>query len=162
MYVTRDLRIKGAEVDDFSPGTHGRFTAKAKLTAYFTRHPSFDESAEVDETPPGVNNQNMIYGSITDFKDSAATDSDLGFKVNLGTAPISDGDGGVTAGTTTATFDDGEGMGTWNANFFGPDYEATPSKRDTNADTIPSGVAGNFNVGTDNTRVIGAFAAKKK
>ena len=161
MYVIRDLRIKGAEVDDFSPGTHGRFTAKAKLTAYFTSHPSFDESAETDETPPGVNNQKMIYGSITDFKDSAATDSDLGFKVNLGTAMIREGVVGVTAGTT-ATFDDGEGTGTWSANFFGPDYEATPSKRDTNADTIPSGVAGNFNVGTDNTRVIGAFAAKNK
>ena len=157
-YVTRQLRIKGPDVDPNSPGKHGRFTAKAKLTAYFSNHSSFDESSD---TPAGENNRNKIYGSITDFKDSAATKPDLGFKVDLGPATISAGTSGVTD-ATSATFDDGKGTGMWSANFFGPDHMETPSKRDDTDDTLPSGVAGQFNVGTDNTRVIGAFAAKKK
>ena len=156
-YVTRQLRIKDGGVDPNSPGKHGRFTAKAKLTAFFSSHPSFDESSE----PGGVNNQNMIYGSITDFVDSAATDPDLGFKVDLGRDMIEAEMGGGLGAGTTATFDDGLATGTWSANFYGPDFEDTPSKRDDVTNTLPSGVAGQFNVGTTNTRVIGAFAAKK-
>ena len=59
-------------------------------------------------------------------------------------------------------FDDGpQTDGTWSANFYGPDFEATPNKRDTVDDALPNGVAGDFNVGTANSRVVGAFAAKK-
>ena len=36
-YVTRELRVTDGEVDANSPGSHGRFTAKATLTAYFGR-----------------------------------------------------------------------------------------------------------------------------
>ena len=149
-YVTRDLRIriKSADVDPNSPGTHGRFTAKAKLTAYFN-------------TPVEDGNRNMISGSITDFVDSAATDPDLGFKVNLGSQEIISGDTGIVSNNATATFDDGAATGTWNAKFYGPSDSDTPSKRDSVTDTLPSGVAGDFNVGTEHTRVVGAFAATK-
>ena len=33
MYVSRELRLVGGLVDEYSPGTHGRFTAKAELEA---------------------------------------------------------------------------------------------------------------------------------
>ena len=45
-YVSRELRIEGSGVDPFSPGTQGRFTAKAELTAYFTNHASFEEEGK--------------------------------------------------------------------------------------------------------------------
>ena len=38
MYVSRELRLVNGKVDEFSPGTHGRFTAKAKLEANFGMH----------------------------------------------------------------------------------------------------------------------------
>ena len=43
-YVTRELRVKSGAVDPNSPGSHGRFTAKAKLTATFGTHDSFAPS----------------------------------------------------------------------------------------------------------------------
>ena len=40
-YVTRKLRIKSPGVDPNSPGYHGRFTARATLTAHFGEHEDF-------------------------------------------------------------------------------------------------------------------------
>ena len=77
-YVTRVLRFLDGERDPNSPGSHGRFTAKAKLTAYFGAHPSFGDNA------------GMIDGTITEFKDGT---KNLGFEVSLEQTEI---------GTTTA------------------------------------------------------------
>ena len=46
-YVTRELRVKSGAVDPNSPGSHGRFTAKAKLTATFGTHDSFAGSDQM-------------------------------------------------------------------------------------------------------------------
>ena len=58
-YVTRDLRVKSGDVDPNSPGSHGRFTAKAKLTATFGTHPSFAASGEEGVTPVVESRQNV-------------------------------------------------------------------------------------------------------
>ena len=46
MYVSRELRLVGGLVDPYSPGTYGRFTAKAELEANFGTHAELD----VDDT----------------------------------------------------------------------------------------------------------------
>ena len=158
-YVTRELRIINGGLDTYSPGSHGRFTAKAKLTAYFGADPAFNDIT----VTPNVININTINGSITEFKDGT---KDLGFEVTLVKTEILEtpADGVSVNGDTTGTkmFNDGPAMGSWSANFYGPSALETSNKRDTDADTLPSGVAGQFNVGSSYTRVIGAFAAKKQ
>ena len=93
-YVTRNLRITDGGVDPDSPGSHGRFTAKAELTAYFGTH----EDLMVDDVPVKITNK--IGGTITEFKDG---DMDLGFKVSLGRADITAASE-ITGGAVTATF----------------------------------------------------------
>ena len=165
-YVTRDLRVKNGIVDLNSPGSHGRFTAKAALTATFGTHPSFAPSAD-GITPVVEDRQNMIQGTISDFKDGSI---DLGFEVTLGVRPIETSIGGIDNmqdGMVTAKFgqasDNGLTTGTWTGEFYG----ANAVTSDTNPNlaavnrTLPSGVAGEFEVGTNTgyTRVVGAFAA---
>ena len=59
-------------------------------------------------------------------------------------------------------FNDGPATGTWSAKYYGLSADKTANKRDSDADALPSGVAGEFTVGSDYTRVIGAFAATKQ
>ena len=74
--------------------------------------------------------------------------------------------GVITDGPATATFGkagDSMGLGTWDAQLFGP----SPSGDDDISDvvknrTVPSGVAGQFDVDSLYTKVIGAFAAEKQ
>ena len=82
-YVTRNLRIKDQTVDPQSPGNHGRFTAKATLTADFGMHEDFraDDGETMRE-----DTQNRIYGDITDFKDGSK--NLVGFSVELEPAMI--------------------------------------------------------------------------
>ena len=119
-YVTRDLSVEDPEedVDPLSLGFHGRFTAKAALTAYFGMSENF-----VDEDGDDLNN--MIGGTITDFKDGG---TDLGFEVDLVMAGISDGSIASTDATATATFGDNSptGAGTWNAQTYGPSAAMIP------------------------------------
>ena len=148
-YVTRELRLNGVELDQFSPGTHGRFTAKAELTAYFTKHSSFEEA-----------NQQHISGTITEFMDGA---KELGFEVELGLAAMAPNTTGVASediGKTT--FGDGDVTGNWAANFYGPAADTNVRTREDADNKLPSGVAGTFNVGSDYTRVTGGFAATKQ
>ena len=165
-YVTRDLRVKNGLVDPNSPGSHGRFTAKTTLTATFGMHPSFAESAQ-DVTPVVVSRQNVIQGTISDFKDGSI---DLGFEVTLGVLDIEASEGGLgESGTATATFgqtgDNGPTTGIWSAEFYGANAATSatnPNVAVVNR-TLPSGVAGEFEVGTDSTytKVVGAFAAER-
>ena len=146
-YVTRDLRFLNGERDPNSPGSHGRFTAKAKLTAYFGAHTSFGTDA------------GMIDGSITEFKDGT---KNLGFEVTLGQTAITNG-GSMGVAMGTKMFNDGPATdGTWSANYYGLNADETANKRDSNLNALPSGVAGEFDVGTDYTRVIGAYATTKQ
>ena len=160
-YVTKKLNFIDQNVDTKSPAYHGRFTANAELTANFGVH----EDVTTDD-------QNTIRGTITDFRDG--DDTDLGFKVTLTRQDIVVGSAIIQgdAGSATAVFsvtdtsgpkigDDG---GTWSAQFYGPTAaEATDTMAAEDPATIlPSGVAGEFNVGTAHTRVVGAFAAEKK
>ena len=164
-YVTRELRVKDGSVDPISPGFHGRFTAKAVLKAYFGRHMDF--AADIDVTPVIPIRQNRVEGTITEFMDG---DTELGFKVKLGLTEIAatgsvTGDGSET-GVATATFGkpgDSEGSGTWEAQFYGPspagDEDASDPVKNR---TLPSGIAGEFDVESSYTKVVGAFAAKKQ
>ena len=58
----------------------------------------------------------------------------------------------------TATSDAGKGQGYWNAKFFGP--AADTDDPDVVANTVPSGVAGDFQVDSKYTKIVGAFAAE--
>ena len=75
-YVTRALRVTDEIVDENSPGSHGRFTAKSALTAYFGVFPADDTT-----TPETPLRTGMIEGTITEFKDRGM---DLGFEVTFG------------------------------------------------------------------------------
>ena len=168
MYSVRELRLNNGAVDPFSPGSNGRFTAKAKLNAYFGDHLDFAEDT-VAGTPE---NKNMIHGTITEFKDG---DTDLGFEVTLDRAAISTT--GIAPGMVTmATIGgSGPGAGTWEADFYGVNPTLADADDDpddftelTNS-TLPSGVAGQFDVSATNSgdgvygsRIVGAFAAEKQ
>ena len=155
-YVTRNLTITAGAVDVNSPGSHGRFTAKAELTANFGAHDALMEDGEE------VVVTNRIGGTITEFKDG---DTDLGFEVTLGRTPITSGLSSFTSSTVTATFgsdhnDTNVTTGAWSGNFYGANAEDA----EDDDSTLPSGVAGRFNVATESerTRVVGAFAAEEK
>ena len=179
-YVTRKLRIKDQFVDPQSPGYHGRFTARARLTANFGMHEDFDAD---DDMPSATHNS--VQGSITDIKDGT---TNLGFGVitlkrtrieSSGATMAPDANEGVATANfrETATNTGAKGTGTWKAQFYGPSADdlnaalrlANPGVSDTDLDlaendsTIPTGVAGEFNVSSDtgHTRVVGAFAAEK-
>ena len=150
MYVTRKLRLDGQKVDEFSPGFSGRFTAKAELTAIFGGPETDDEQNRIS---------NILSGDITKFYDG---NKKLGFKVTLKPANLSTA--GIEAGETTAVFDKtstsaaGMGMGTWEAEFFGP--AAVEADGDVPATMVPNGVAGTFDVSSTYTEIVGAFAAE--
>ena len=157
-YVTRKLEFKDEIADERSPGSHGRFTATAELTAYFGAHPNFD----ADEDADLPNRQNMLGGSIKEFKDG---DRDLDFEVTLMPTVIEPGMDVIT-GTSGAKFGETDtssgstGAGVWSANFYGPNAAAANVPA-TNT-TLPSGVAGKFDANSKYTKVIGAFAAGKQ
>ena len=160
-YVTRDLLVNKGVVDIFSPGSHGRFTAKAELMAYFGAH----DDLVVDGEDAAVPITNRIGGTITEFKDGG-TGTDLGFEITLERTEngIDRSDIGDMA-VATATFgnnDTDEMDGTWTANFYGAPADPDVA-REMNNNKLPSGVAGEFNVGSDEgyTRVVGAYAAEK-
>ena len=71
MYVFREHRLEYGVVDEFSPGTYGRFTAKAELIAKFGTH---------DADDPATTENNSLGGTISEFRDG---DTDLGFEVIL-------------------------------------------------------------------------------
>ena len=170
-YVTRKLEVKDQAVDLQSPGNHGHFTAKAELTANFGDHPDF--VSVVDEVSVDVGN--TISGTITDFKDGG---TNLGFKVELNSRMIiSSVDGMIgdkvdqTSGALGASAKFSETptnsassatAGGWSGSFFGPNAAAgTATTVAEDPDTkLPSGVAGEFNVSSKFTKVVGAFAAE--
>ena len=158
LYVTRELRVRDGSVDVYSPGFHGRFTANAMIKAYFGTNDEFAGNQIV--TPNIPSKQNMIEGTITDFMDG---DTELGFKVTLERTMIGDGTG--ISGMATAEFGKpGDSMataGTWGAKLFGPSPDADSSQAAKNR-TVPSGVAGQFDVNSSYTKVVGAFAAEKQ
>ena len=158
-YVTRELRVEGGEVDPSSPGSHGRFTAKAALTAYF--------GGPTTGTEEVLARRNMIHGTISDFKNGSI---DLGFEVTLEMLAIEESVGGINhdnvSSTVTAKFgqnsDNGPTTGRWSAEFYGANAAEGASDAVINR-TLPSGVAGEFDVGTITgfTKVVGAFAAER-
>ena len=158
-YVTRALlpSVQDGGVDPFSPGSHGRFTAKAKLKAYFGSGTEFAADAMTD-TPLRANS---IEGTIAEFMDG---DTELGFGVTLGlTQMMADGTVAGT-GTATSTFNslgDTTGMGNWGAQLYGasPATNATDPVKNR---TLPSGVAGEFDVDSLYTKIVGTFAAEKQ
>ena len=164
MYVFREHRLEDGVVDEFSPGTYGRFTAKAELIAKFGTHANTVE--------------NSLGGTISEFRDG---DTDLGFEVILNRIAITPATGLVelVEGTTAAKFgDSGSGTGSWSAKLFGPDVDMESTDRQKGA--FPTGVAGEFDAVTTNStttvlgdnetavtyrydsRIVGAFAAEQK
>ena len=81
MYVSRELQLVNGLVDDYSPGTYGRFTAKAELEANFGTHADLVDGTSVSNT---------IHGTISEFRDG---DTDLGFEVTLSRLDITQGTG---------------------------------------------------------------------
>ena len=171
MYVSRELRLDEEQglVDEFSPGTYGRFTANAELIAKFGPHLMQGVDMNTDES-------NTLGGTISEFRDG---DVDLGFEVTLerslitltGTIPEP---ADTDAGNVSAMFGgSGPGSGKWSAQFYGPNVDSTSTEREMSS--TPTGVAGQFDAVTDNSttnvgddtynyhsRVVGVFAAEKK
>ena len=168
-YVTRKLGIEDQGVDPQSPGYSGRFTARATLTAHFGMHDDFDVGEDPTEEPA---THNSIGGTITDFRDGA-TGTDLGFAVTLvRIVDITDDGGAIAGGMTTATFSEtatstvAKGAGAWDGQYYGPnaaDLMVADEDTDaTDANTLPSGVAGTFDASSRYTAVVGAYAAEKQ
>ena len=169
MYVSRELRLDEEQglVDEFSPGTYGRFTANAELIAKFGPH--MMQGVDMDDE------SNTLGGTISEFRDG---DVDLGFEVTLERSPITTVSGLIPetddADNVSAMFGgSGPGSGNWSAQFYGPNLDSTPTERELRS--TPTGVAGQFDAVTDNTmatvgddpytyhsRVVGVFAAEKK
>ena len=106
MYVSRELRLVDGLVDEYSPGTYGRFTAKAELEANFGTHDAFGCRRYI-----AVAVSNTLHGTISEFRDG---DTDLGFEVTLSRkAEITQDDSvRLPVVTTTAMFgDSGPGTG---------------------------------------------------
>ena len=77
----------------------------------------------------------------------------------MGTGAIASVANSATAKfSNTPTNTAATGMGTWNAQFYGPAAD-TDAMESANT-KLPSGVAGQFNVGSAHTNVVGAFAAE--
>ena len=150
-YVTRNLQFKDEVADPLSPGFHGRFTATAELTAYFGEVSRF--AAEGEDIP---NRQNMLGGSINDFKDGGKK---LDFEVTLTPVLMVAGELPIESDSAEANFG-GDVSGGWSANFYGPNAATTNAVATNN--TLPSGVAGQFDASSKYTKVIGAFAAEKQ
>ena len=150
-YVTRNLQFKDEVADPLSPGFHGRFTATAELQAYFGQVSKFEAEGDLPDR------RNMLGGSIKEFKDG---DRKLDFEVTLTPQLMNDGLGmDVIEGTSDANFG-GDVSGSWSANFYGPNAAETNEVATNN--TLPSGVAGQFDASSKYTKVIGAFAAEKQ
>ena len=156
-YATTKVVVTNQVVDPKSPRKHGRFTATARLMANFGIHETIDKDA-----------RNKISGEITDFNDGTLN---LGFGVvKLGAIKITEGNGMLEGGETSTTFENtginsiATGAGTWSGRFFGPNAADTEDGMDNDKSLLPTGVAGEFNVGSDknSTYVVGAFAAQKE
>ena len=103
----------------------------------------------------------MIEGTITEFKDGG---TDLGFEVTLGLRAIGNGTLIDVDDSATATFgktNDATGTGTWSAQTYGINAETDDSDA-VKQRTFPSGIAGEFDVSSTYTKIVGAFAAKRK
>ena len=160
MYVSRDLRLVAGVVDEFSPGSSGRFTAKAELIAQFGPHPM-----STDDMGKDVTEENTLRGTISEFRDG---DMDLDFEVTLAQSPIATEEG-TAGGETAAMFgSNGPGTGVWIAQLYGPALDSDPTARELRA--VPTGVAGRFDAlttnpgdnGAYNSRIVGVFAAEEK
>ena len=169
-YVTRKLSFTNQVLDPKSPAYHGRFTANAELKAYFGAHESFDTVVNAAGVEIRPDNRNMIHGTITDFMDGSRDlgNRDLGFEVTLTRRPMGTGlitspddDTSATAKfSNTLTNTAATGTGNWNAQFYGPSADAEAGESENTK--LPSGVAGEFDVSSAHTNVVGAFAAEKQ
>ena len=106
----------------------------------------------------------MVEGTITEFKDRG---TELGFEVTLGLRDIGNGTLTATDETASATFgnsNDANGTGTWSAQTYGINADEGCDADDAaeRQRTFPSGIAGEFDVNSTYTKVVGAFAAKRK
>ena len=153
-YVMKELELKDGKIEPAS-AIHGQFVATAKLTANFG-------GGDI-----GTNNQFMVSGTVTDFKDG---DTDLGFKVKLERADFKEvddaftntfnntfnGSASATLGTTEST------TGMWNGAFFGPIGEdIADSGVNEVTTTLPTGVAGEFEAHLPTAHLAGGFGATR-
>ena len=148
-YVTKELALVEGKVETAS-AVGGYFTADATLTAVFGG-PLILEGDRYG-----------ISGTIDNFKDGV-TGEDLGFNVNLTKIGIMEG-GPYTSATVTAAHGTVPNTdGGWNVGFFGPvgvNDDATPD--DESLTTLPTGVAGDFNVEFPDADLAGGFAATRE
>ena len=157
-YVEKTLAIVGGKAEAVAiAGDY--FTADARLTAYFG---TTDNVA--------VTMQNTIRGTISNFKNSNG--DDVGFTINLNAIDFGAAASGTEpgSGTTAGTFINGtvagvhrmnDGIaqstsGEWEGQFFGPAGTGTNA-----AQTMPTGVAGDFQAHFDDGHVVGAFGATR-
>jgi hypothetical protein len=152
VYVRKEVKRGG----DIASATAGEFHAKASLTAYF----GGDSVA--------VSNQYRLKGTVDEFQDSTTGMALAGWAVNLegadpGSASLFGETGSSTpegnnAAVTRTVGDTAGSMGTWTAQFYGPDEDTTTTPA---TDLQPSGVAGEFNAHWTNGHAVGAFGAEK-
>ena len=98
----------------------------------------------------------MLGGSIKEFKDGGKK---LDFEVTLTPVLMVPGMEEIDGTSVEANFG-GDVSGDWSANFYGPNAATTNIAATNN--TLPSGVAGQFDASSKYTKVIGAFAAEKQ
>ena len=139
--VYRGLAAGGYATIDFTGGVPsgaaaGSFTATAELTANF----SGTSVAEDDHF--------SISGRVTDFMDEDGDPLD-DWNVELNRIDLTTGSASFGDGSTTATFGQSTGMGSWEGAFFG-------NGRD---DRQPGSVAGTFDAHLPAARVSGGFGA---
>ena len=137
----------------------GQFTANVKLTANFG-----GDTVESDDLY-------TISGSVSSFKNAAGMIIDNSWNLTLGKAPFAAGARGsnrtITDNSHTNTFNGTTALGgKWTGMFYGSPHndDAKTDDDDTllNATTYPSGIAGEFDGGFTNGRVIGAFGATEQ
>ena len=161
-YVEKTLAIKDGALDVTRLHV-GHFTADANLTAYFGT-----------STGIAANKHNTISGTINNFMDG---DKELNFSVTLNSINFgTDGDNishaGGTFGSTDADVAANKAVsaihgttqnmsGGWNGGFFGLSSAETSSTTDTDANVLPTGVAGEFNAHFSDGHVVGSFGATR-
>ena len=139
LYAKREYSNDPTEDGDVTAA--GRFTASARLKAYF------------GGGLIGTDLQNTISGTISNFMDGD-NPIDASWMVNLNKTNINSV--GTTANGTTT------GAGAWNALFFGTAAIDGNLNKAGNQSTLPPHIAGRFDAKFSNGAVVGSFGATKQ
>lgn len=142
-YARKDLMVVDGAVKG-EPVAAGQFVANADLTAYFG-NAGFDDIA---------NNQRFtIMGTVDNFQDADGETINDNWTLKLNSTMFRNTAVSEAYNAFSGTTGENNLLGQWRGGFYGP---STP------ANTMPSGVAGEFTGHFNDGHVIGAFGALKQ